>query len=165
MRDSFIKIAAGSPQVRVGDCAYNTDQIIQMIGEAAAAGVNVLVLPELAVTAYTCGDLFLQSALRSAAYESLKEIAASTRGLNLLVAVGAPIVNNGKLYNCAAVCFDGEILGVVPKTHLPNYGEFYERRQFTPAPAENGTAWRSVRTCGACSRPPCTMRRRGRRCS
>ncbi len=139
MRDSFIKIASGSPDVRVGDCEYNKEQIIRMIGEAAAAGANVLVLPELAVTAYTCGDLFLQSALRSAAYEALKEIAVSTQGLNLLVAVGVPLVNNGKLYNCAAVCFDGEILGVVPKTHLPNYGEFYERRQFTPAPAENRT--------------------------
>lgn len=139
MRDSFIKIAAGSPEVRVGDCQYNTEQIIAMIRQAADAGVTVLVLPELAVTAYTCGDLFLQSALRSAAYESLKTIAAATRGLNLLAAVGVPLVQNGKLYNCAAVCFDGQILGVIPKTHLPNYGEFYERRQFTPAPAENGT--------------------------
>lgn len=139
MRDSFIKIAAGSPEVRVGDCQYNTEQIVAMIRQAADAGVTVLVLPELAVTAYTCGDLFLQSALRSAAYESLKTIAAATRGLNLLAAVGVPLVQNGKLYNCAAVCFDGQILGVIPKTHLPNYGEFYERRQFTPAPAENGT--------------------------
>lgn len=139
MRDSFIKIAAGSPEVRVGDCQYNTEQIVAMIRQAADAGVTVLVLPELAVTAYTCGDLFLQSALRSAAYESLKTIAAATRGLNLLAAVGVPLVQNGKLYNCATVCFDGQILGVIPKTHLPNYGEFYERRQFTPAPAENGT--------------------------
>ena len=139
MRDSFIKIAAGTPEVRVGDCRYNTRRIVEMIREAAKEGARLLVLPELAVTAYTCGDLFLQSALRSAAYESLKEIARATCGLNMLVAVGVPLVNNGKLYNCAAVCLDGEILGVVPKTHLPNYGEFYERRQFTPAPAQNGT--------------------------
>lgn len=138
MRHSFLKIAAGSPAVRVGDCAYHTKQIISLMERADDADVRVLVLPELAVTAYTCGDLFMQSALREAAMESLVRIAEKTRWYNMLVAVGVPLVKNGQLYNCAALCAGGEVLGVVPKTHLPNYGEFSERRQFTPAPAENG---------------------------
>ncbi len=137
MRDGFIRVAAASPKLRVADCAFNTKKIIEAIRTAAASGVSLLVLPELCVTGYTCGDLFLQSALLQSALRSLAELAAETRGKNLLVFVGLPLEKDQKLYNCAAALFDGEVLGVVPKSHLPNYGEFYELRNFAPAPAAN----------------------------
>lgn len=137
MKDGFIKVAACTPDIRVADCAYNADSIIKCARELAGQGVGVAVFPELCVTAYTCGDLFTQSTLLSSAVDALELIARETSGLPVLFAVGLPLKHEGKLYNCAAVLCSGRILGVVPKTHLPNYGEFYERRHFAPAPAQN----------------------------
>ncbi len=137
MKDGFIKAAAASPDLRVADCAYNTQQIIRAMEEAAARHVRLLVLPELCITGYTCGDLFAQRALQEAALRSLAEVARATAGLDLIAVVGVPLVRDCKLYNCAAVLLDGRVLGLIPKSHLPNYSEFYEARQFTPAPVEN----------------------------
>jgi len=134
MQQGFVKVAAGTPHIRVGDCAYNAARILGLIKQAEQEGVRVLALPELCLTGYTCSDLFLHDALLDSAERALTELIAQTRGVDMLVAVGAPLRHEGKLYNCAVMIHDGAALGAVPKTHLPNYGEFYELRQFTPAP-------------------------------
>ena len=132
MRDGFVKVAAGTPKIRVADCRYNAEQIFTLMREADRQGVKVLALPELCLTGYTCGDLFLQPTLLKGAEEGLRTILAATKNLDLVAAVGLPVRNkwDNKLYNCAAVIQKGEILGLVPKTYLPNYGEFYEQRWF-----------------------------------
>ena len=132
MRDGFVKVAAGTPKIRVADCRYNAEQIFTMMREADKQGVRVLCLPELCLTGYTCGDLFLQDTLLRGAEEGLNTILEATRNLDLVTAVGLPVRDkwDGKLYNCAALIQQGEILGLVPKVHLPNYGEFYEKRWF-----------------------------------
>ena len=133
MRDGFVKVAAGTPEIRVADCRYNAEQIFTLMREADKQGVRVLALPELCLTGYTCGDLFLQDTLLKGAEEGLATILEATKNLDMLTALGLPVKNpwDGKLYNCAAVIHKGEILGLVPKTYVPNYGEFYEGRWFT----------------------------------
>ncbi len=130
MKDGFLKIGAATPEIKVADCAYNADSIAGAIREAARQGVKLLALPELCVTGYTCGDLFFQGTLLNAAEAALERIAAQTADLDIVSAVGVPLRENGKLYNCAAVLSRGEILGTVPKRWLPNYNEFYEKRHF-----------------------------------
>ena len=132
MRDGFVKVAAGTPKIRVADCRYNAEQIFTLMREADKQGVKVLALPELCLTGYTCGDLFLQSTLLKGAEEGLRTILEATKNLDMVTAVGLSVWNkwDNKLYNCAAVIQSGEILGLVPKTYLPNYGEFYEGRWF-----------------------------------
>ncbi len=126
----FLKVAAAVPQVRVADCAHNAGRIIALTEEAARRGVEIVVFPELAVTGYTCGDLLLQSTLLDAADEALAEIVRATRKLPLTVIAGVPLRHGSTLYNCAAVFTQGRVLGVVPKIHIPDYGEFYETRWF-----------------------------------
>ncbi|MBQ2744129.1 MAG: NAD(+) synthase [Lachnospiraceae bacterium] len=126
----YIKVAATTPDIRVADCDYNTEQIKQCIDNAAAENVKIAVFPELCVTGYTCQDLFWQTTLINAAKKAVMDIAAYTKDKDILVFVGAPMEVTGKLYNTAVAMFDGEILGIVPKTNLPNYGEFYELRHF-----------------------------------
>ena len=145
MRDGFIKVAAGTPEIRVADCAYNARQCIALIREAQEQGVKVLALPELCLTGYTCGDLFLQDTLLRGAEDALGQVLEATRPVDMLVALGLPVRAEGKLYNCAAVLCRGELLGLVPKTCLPNYGEFYEKRWFEPAPEEE---FLSLTLCG-----------------
>lgn len=130
MKDGFIKVAAATPKIKVGDTKYNSRQIIAQIKEAAENKAKIIVLPELCVTAYTCGDLFLQSALIDNAADAVFTIAEETKELDILIAVGTPIGANNRLYNTAAVIKGGEILGFVTKTHIPNYSEFYEARHF-----------------------------------
>ena len=132
MRDGFIKVAAGTPKIKVADCRWNAEQIFLLMRQAAEQGVRVLCLPELCITGYTCGDLFLQDALLRGAEEGLSTILDATRNLDMVTAVGLPVRFENKLYNCGVVIHKGEILGVAPKTHLPNYGEFCEARWFTP---------------------------------
>ena len=136
MRDGFVKVAVGTPEIRVADCAHNAQACIALMRQAAEQGVKVLCLPELCLTGYTCGDLFLQDTLLRGAEEALGQVLAATEELDLFLAVGLPVRAGGKLYNCAALLCRGELLGLVPKTHLPNYGEFYEKRWFEPAPEE-----------------------------
>lgn len=135
MRDGFIKVAAATPEIRVADCEFNKGSVLAQIKAAEQQGVKILALPELCITAYTCGDLFMQSALLKAAENALRSLLAATAQLDVLYAVGLPVSNAGKLYNCAAVCLRGELLALVPKRNIPNYGEFYEARWFSPAPA------------------------------
>ena len=144
MRDGFVKVAAGTPSIRVADCRYNAESCFTLMREADRQGVRVLVLPELCLTGYTCGDLFLQETLLRGAEEALSTVLEATKHLDMVTALGLPVRFENKLYNCAAVIHKGVILGLVPKTHLPNYGEFYEARWFAPGPAET----RQVTLCG-----------------
>ena len=131
MQDGFVKIAAATPDLRVADCAYNASEIIKQAKQAAEKGAHLIVFPELCLTGYTCGDLFLQQALLSGALSALETVCRETAGLNAAVVVGLPFVHQGKLYNVAAVLCGGRVEGVVPKQFIPNYSEFYEQRHFT----------------------------------
>ena len=135
MKYGFIKACAVSPSLRVADCAYNAEMTIEAMKKAAQDGCQLAVFPELGVTGYTCGDLFLQQPLLTAAEASLREILNASEGLNLVALVGLPVTVDAKLYNCAAVVCRGKLLGLVPKSHIPNYGEFYEKRHYCAAPA------------------------------
>lgn len=128
--NGFIRAAAVSPALRVADCAYNAEQIIDAMQAFAAENVQLLCLPELSLTGYTCSDLFLQAPLLRGAEKGLAAILQASKGLNLVTVVGVPVRYNSKLYNCAAVVCGGELLGLIPKTYLPNYSEFYEQRHF-----------------------------------
>ena len=134
MKDGFLLAATATPEIKIADPAYNADKIIKYMAQAKEMGVSLLVFPELSVTGYTCGDLFAARTLADAAMEALARIRAASKGFGALVFVGAPLRHHGKLYNCAVAVCGGELLGVVPKKHLPNYGEFYEKRNFTAAP-------------------------------
>ena len=134
MRHGFIKVAAATPDIRVADVDYNKGQIIKQMDAAAEAGAKIIVFPELCITGYTCSDLFLQDILLNSAKKALVKIAEHTKNLDALVFVGVPIAVGGELYNVAAALNHGNILGFTTKSFLPNYGEFYEMRQFRPGP-------------------------------
>jgi NAD+ synthase (glutamine-hydrolysing) len=130
MKHGFVKVAAATPSVKVGDCGHNAGQIINMIKEAEKNGASIIVFPELSITGYTCEDLFWQESLIKKAKENLVKIARQTTDREIVAIVGLPFEFEGKLYNVAAVIYDGEILGIVPKSFIPNYSEFYEARHF-----------------------------------
>lgn len=137
MRDGFVKVAAVTPEVRVADVAFNVDACVAEASRACTEdGAAVVVLPELAITGYTCEDLFWQDALLDAAERGLADFVARTADLDALLLVGVPVRVNAKLYNCCAVVASGTILGVVPKLHIPTYNEFYEGRHFVPGTAD-----------------------------
>lgn len=139
MKDGFLKAAVGTPRVAVADCRKNGEETLRLIQKMAEKKAKLMVFPELGLTGYTCGDLFWQETLLEAAKEELLHLAVETAQVDALIFVGLPLVHEGKLYNVAAALNRGEILGLVPKTHLPNYAEFYEARQFTAAGEEKGT--------------------------
>lgn len=134
MKHGFVKVAAVTPDIRVADVAFNKDQIISKLTEAAKEGAKVIVFPELCITGYTCSDLFLQDVLLGEARRAILEIAEATKAFDALVFVGAPLCVDGELYNVAVAMNRGKILGFTTKTFLPNYGEFYEMRQFRRGP-------------------------------
>lgn len=134
MNNGFIKIAAATPVLRVADVMHNAEQILRITGDAVRAGVHVLVFPELCLTGYTCGDLFGHDELLSAAESALLHVARETADTEMLIFVGLPLRHRSKLYNCAAALYGGRVLGIVPKSNIPNYGEFYEARKFAAAP-------------------------------
>ncbi|HIU32948.1 MAG TPA: NAD(+) synthase [Candidatus Pullichristensenella excrementigallinarum] len=136
MRDGFVRVAAASPDLRVADAKFNASQMLEEIRRAEKQGVNLLVFPELSLTGYTAGDLFGQDTLQRGALEALKQLAQESAECSVAVVAGLPISDGVRLYNCACVLQRGKILGVVPKTHLPNYREFYELRHFSPGFAE-----------------------------
>lgn len=136
MKDGFVKVAAASPKQKVADCGYNGEQILENIRAAEALGVKLLVFPELCISGYTCGDLFLQDTLVQACRREILRLLEQTKDLDLLFVVGFPFAYLNRLYNVAAFCKGGQILGLVPKRNLPNYQEFYEARHFTPGPEE-----------------------------
>ncbi len=130
MQQGFIKVAAVTPEVKVADVSFNINAIVDAVSAAGEAGAKVIVLPELCVTGYSCGDLFLQEKLLTEASSALFRIAEKTKNTDAILFVGVPLAYNGKLYNTAAAINRGKILGIVPKTYLPNYNEFYEMRHF-----------------------------------
>lgn len=133
MRHGFIKTAAGTPKIQVADCVYNAGEILKLIRQMETEGAKIMAFPELCITGYTCQDLFWQTLLLDSAREQLIWLAKETSQVDALIIVGFPWEYNGKLYNVAAVLNRGTILGLVPKTNLPNYAEYYEARHFTPA--------------------------------
>lgn len=134
MKHGFVKVAAATPDIRVADVDYNTSQIISLIDETLANGARVVVFPELCITGYTCSDLFTQEILLKKSREALHTIIRHTEGKDGLVFVGVPVAVDGELYNVAAAVNRGKLLGLTTKSFLPNYGEFYEMRQFCPGP-------------------------------
>lgn len=144
MKYGFIKAAAATPLIRVADTKFNTASILDCCKEAAQAGVELLVFPELCVCGYTCGDLFGQDVLLQGAMSALEAVAAQTKNYNILIFVGVPFKMDGVLYNCAAAINGGKVIALIPKRHLPNYAEFYEKRNFQPYVGEN----RTVEFCG-----------------
>lgn len=130
MKDGFIKCGAGTPKIVVGDCMSNAVEIVKIIEEADKKGIKLLALPELCVSGYTCGDLFLQDALLDGAEKAVEYILKESKKNDVVTAIGAPLRRRGKLFNCAVVIYKGEILGVTPKINIPEYGEFYESRYF-----------------------------------
>ena len=139
MKYGFVKVAAATPHIRVADTQFNTQQIVEQISLAVKEGAELVVFPELCVCGYTCGDLFGQDVLLNGCVAALKTIAQSTKDSNILVFVGVPYKTDGVLYNCAAVVNGGKVLALIPKRHLPNYAEFYEKRNFQPYKGENRT--------------------------
>ncbi len=133
MQDGFFRVAAATPQVKVADVQANVTAIAALIRQAAGAGCGAVCFPELAVTGYTCGDLFRERALLSASQQGLAQLMEQTKGLDILCAVGVPVAHQGALYNCGAVFHQGKLLGLIAKENIPNYSEFYELRHFSPA--------------------------------
>ena len=127
----FVKVAAAIPRVEIADCIYNEREIYNQIVEAVRRNVQIIVFPELSITAYTCGDLFGHTLLLERARKALSLLVEETRDYPILCIVGMPVAAGNCLYNCAVVFQSGKILGVVPKSYLPNYKEFYEERWFT----------------------------------
>ena len=146
MTYGYVKVAAAVPRVKVADCRFNASEIEKLIIIAEGKGVQMIVFPELSLTAYTCGDLFGQQLLLEEAEMGLIQILSNTRQLDIISILGMPVqLGGGRLLNAAVVIQKGKILGVVPKTYLPNYKEFYEKRWFTSATEVDEA---SVRLCG-----------------
>jgi NAD+ synthase (glutamine-hydrolysing) len=145
MNHGFVKVAVAIPQVRVADCTFNAGQITALIAEAEGGNVQIAVFPELCITGYTCGDLFAQQLLLDSAESALMQILSDTRQFGIVAILGMPVPVHSSLINAAVVIQKGKILGVVPKTYLPNYKEFYERRWFTSA---YDVAEKQIRLCG-----------------
>ena len=139
MKYGFINVAAAVPAIKVADIDYNVMQIESLMAQAEGKGVEILVTPELCITGYSCQDLFREQLLLDKAEEGIIQLLDFTRKLDTILIVGAPVLVNSLLYNCAVVIQRGQILGVVPKTYLPNYGEFYEKRWFASAQDLNPT--------------------------
>ncbi len=132
MAYGFVKAACVSPKLKVADCKFNAEKIIEAAEKASNAGASIIVFPELSITGYTCGDLFFQQALQSSAQNALITIIEKTKELNSLIFLGLPVPRTEGIYNCGAAIYRGKLLTMYTKSYLPNYGEFYERRQFTP---------------------------------
>ncbi len=129
----YVKVGAAVPRLRLADCVYNKEQIVELAKNAATKGVRVLTFPELCITGYTCADLFMQRPLLIKAEKMIAAIAEETKELDIFLVIGTPVMLDSQQFNCAAAIYKGEILGLVPKTHLPNYSEFAEERWFSSA--------------------------------
>lgn len=132
MRDGFVKVAAVTPDIKVADCRYNMESIKKEISRCRKEAVKIAVFPELCITGYTCGDLFLQDILLEEAKKALWALVEYSKGCDMICFVGLPVMKNARLYNVCAVFCNGELLGMVPKRNIPNYSEFYELRHFEP---------------------------------
>lgn len=138
MKDGFIKCGAATVEITVGDCCANAKRIVEKIDSAAKEGIKLLALPELCVCGYTCGDMLLYDSLLDSAEKAVEYILKETKHIDVAAVIGAPVRREHKLFNCAVVIYKGEILGIVPKINIPNYGEFYEGRYFASGAGEDG---------------------------
>lgn len=138
MKDGFIKCGAATVEITVGDCCANAKRIVEKIDSAAKEGIKLLALPELCVCGYTCGDMLLYDSLLDSAEKAVEYILKETKHIDVVAVIGAPVRREHKLFNCAVVIYKGEILGIVPKINIPNYGEFYEGRYFASGAGEDG---------------------------
>ncbi len=129
----FIRVGSALPKCKLADCTYNKDKVIQILQQASEKQIQVLVFPELSITTYSCGDLFFQSSLLSHAKEGLASIVTASQKVDIFIVVGLPLAIDNQIFNCAVALYKGCILGIVPKSCVPNYGEFYEKRWFAPA--------------------------------
>ena len=154
MKYGFVKVAAAVPAVKVADVDYNVQQIESIIAQAEGRGVEVIVFPELCITGYTCQDLFKEQLLLDRAESAVITLLDFTRKLDIISIVGLPVIINGLLYNCAAVIQSGQLLGIIPKTYLPNYAEFYEKRWFASAQDLNPTVFYFAGTSVSVSAEP-----------
>ena len=137
MKDGFVRVAAGTPDIKVSNCRHNSEQISVLMKKAALDNVKLLILPELCITGYTCADLFLQHSLLLEAERQLEFLIEQSSRYDMLIAVGCPIRAGNKLFNCACILNQGQILGVIPKSFIPDYSEFYESRHFSTADKAN----------------------------
>ena len=137
MKHGFLKVACATPKIKVADCTYNVNELISIAKEANEQHVKVLVFPELCITSYSCADMFFSNVLLDSSYKALIHYVEQTKEYDMLSIVGLPMFYENKIYNCAAVVKGGELLGIVAKSNLPTYGEFYEGRYFVPCPEEN----------------------------
>lgn len=147
MTHGFFRVAAAAPSVKVADCPCNADTLLNEIKAAEKQKIQLILFPELALTGYTCGDLFFQQTLIDAVEDELSRLIAATKRMRLLVCAGFPFAFGHRLYNAAAVFGHGRLYGIVGKRHLPNYAEFYEKRYFSPAPDETVTVTFAGHTC------------------
>ena len=154
MKYGFVKVAAAVPAVKVADVDYNVQQIESIIAQAEGRGVEVIVFPELCITGYTCQDLFKEQLLLDRAESAIITLLDFTRKLDIISIVGLPVIINGLLYNCAAVIQSGQLLGIIPKTYLPNYAEFYEKRWFASAQDLNPSSFYFAGTSVSVSAEP-----------
>ena len=129
----FFRVGAAVPELKVADCSFNTKEILKVIQEAKEKNIRALVFPELCISSYTCGDLFLQRTLIESCEKSLSDIAKQTSDIDMYIILGLPVEMDCRTFNCAAVLYKGKILSLIPKTYIPNYGEFYEKRWFASA--------------------------------
>ena len=159
----FARVAVVAPELKVADVRFNTRAMLAALEDAASRGSQLVLFPELGITGYTCADLFYQSLLRNQARAALSEIAEATSRLDVAAVVGLPVEAEGKLYNCAAFIANGAVLGLVPKTYLPNTNEYYEDRWFTSARECTVDSVRARRSDGAAGcRSPLPRRQHAR---
>ena len=162
MQYGFIKVAAAVPTVQVADCQYNLRQMESLIAQAEGQGVEVIVFPELSMTGYTCQDLFRQELLLQASETAIFQLLDFTRKLHVICIIGIPLAVGDLLLNCAVVIQSGQVMGIIPKTYLPNYSEFYEKRWFSSAqdlrPAEVRIAGNMIRISSEIGRASCRER-------
>lgn len=141
----FVRVGAASPKLKVADCNYNVSEILKVISKAEDKKIKILVFPELCITSYTCGDLFFQQSLYTSAIQNLNRILDATKNLDMAIALGTIVHLDNQIFNCALIINRGKILGAVPKTYIPNYSEFYEKRWFSSG---NNIMSETVNICG-----------------
>ena len=141
----FFRVGAAVPELKVADCGFNTKEILNVIEQAKKKNIRALVFPELCISSYTCGDLFLQKTLIDACEKSVFDIAKHTSDTDMYIILGLPVEMDCRTFNCAAVLYKGKILALIPKTYIPNYGEFYEKRWFASA---NEAVSKEITFCG-----------------
>jgi NAD+ synthase (glutamine-hydrolysing) len=145
MNHGFVKVGAAVPRIKVADCSYNANNIINMINKAQAEGIVAVAFPELSITGYTCADLFHQKILIDEVKSQLERILKSTKETDIVAIIGAPVVVDSQMFNCGIVIQMGKILGVVPKSYIPGYKEFYEERWFASGLGQEG---KEINLCG-----------------